>query len=126
MFQNRSTAYDPRLSAIAGHLRAIEKELGGIGRSAGRTASSSAMAAGNQIADTIGPILNDIVDRFRRGQRVAVDEATDFGNEAIKTGARMGGDALERITAQAKHRPLVTLAVAIGVGILIGAASRRG
>ena len=40
MFQHRSTEFDPRISAIASHLRAIEKELGGIGRSASRRASA--------------------------------------------------------------------------------------
>jgi hypothetical protein len=34
MFHRRSREFDPRISAIAGHLRAIEKELGGIGNSA--------------------------------------------------------------------------------------------
>jgi hypothetical protein len=38
MFGQTSTELDPRVSAIAGHLRAIEKELGGIGRSASRRA----------------------------------------------------------------------------------------
>jgi hypothetical protein len=125
MFQHRSTEFDPRISSIAGHLRAIEKELGGIGRSAGRRASASASTAGNQIADAIGPILNEIADRFGRGQRVAVDEAMSFGNEAIKVGAKIGNDALERISTQAKHRPMATLAVAIGVGLLIGFAARQ-
>jgi hypothetical protein len=60
-----------------------------------------------------------------RGQRVAVDEAANFGNEAIKIGSRNGNDALERIATQAKRRPMVTRAVAIGVGILIGVAVRR-
>ena len=32
MFHHRSTEFDPRVSAIASHLRAIEKELGGIGK----------------------------------------------------------------------------------------------
>jgi hypothetical protein len=125
MFHHRPSEFDPRISAIAVHLRAIEKELGGIGRSAGRRASTGASAAGNQIADALGPILNDIVDRFRRGQRVAVDEAASFGNEAAKIGVAVGNDALERIAAQAKYRPLATLTIAIGVGILIGMASRR-
>jgi ElaB/YqjD/DUF883 family membrane-anchored ribosome-binding protein len=125
MFQHRSTDFDPRISAIANHLRAIEKELGGIGKSAGRRASASASAAGNQIADAIGPILNEIVDRFRHGQRVAVDEAASFGNDAVKYGARAGSDALSRIASEAKHRPYVTLAVALGIGILIGFAGRR-
>jgi hypothetical protein len=43
MFHHRSSKFDPRISAIAGHLRAIEKELGGIGQSAGRRASTGGM-----------------------------------------------------------------------------------
>jgi len=125
MFHRRSREFDPRISAIAGHLRAIEKELGGIGNSAGRRASASATAAVNQISDAIGPILKEIEDRFRTGQRLAVDEAASLGNEAVKTGVRIGNDALERIATQARYRPLATLAVAIGVGILIGIAVRR-
>jgi len=121
MFQPRLKDFEPRLDAIADHLRAIEKELGKLGKTAGREASVRAAAAGDQIADAIGPILSDIVARFRRGQRVAVDEAANYGNEAVK----LGGDALERVAAQARQRPLLTLAVAIGVGILIGAAGRR-
>jgi len=125
MFHHRSAEFDPRVSAIAGHLRAIEKELGGIGRSAGRNASASAAAAGNQVAEAIWPILNDIIDRFGRGQRAAVEDAASFGNEAVKISARIGGAALGRIATQAKTRPLAAFAVAIGVGILIGVAVRR-
>ena len=125
MFQHRASKLDPRVSAIAGHLRAIEKELGGIGRSAGRNASASASTAGKQIAEAIWPILNDIVDRFGRAQRAAVDEAASLGNETVKISARAGNDALARIATQAKTRPLAAFAVAIGVGILIGVAVRR-
>jgi hypothetical protein len=126
MFQHRASKLDPRVSAIAGHLRAIEKERGGIGRSAGRNASASASTAGKQIAEAIWPILNDIVDRFGRAQRAAVDEATSLGNETVKISARVGNDASARIATQAKIRPLAACAVAIGVGILIGVAVRRG
>jgi hypothetical protein len=125
MFHHRSTEFDPRISAIAGHLRAIEKELGRMGKSAGRRASASASVAGNQIADAIGPILSEIADRFRRGQSLALEEAASFSNEAVKSGARVGKDALQRIATETKHRPLVILAVAIGVGVLIGIAGRR-
>jgi ElaB/YqjD/DUF883 family membrane-anchored ribosome-binding protein len=125
MFHHRSTEFDPRVSAIADHLRAIEKELGGIGRSPSRNASTSASTAGKQIAEAIWPILNDIADRFGRGQRAAVDEVASLGNEAVKISARAGNDALGRIATQAKTRPLAAFAVAIGVGILIGVAVRR-
>jgi ElaB/YqjD/DUF883 family membrane-anchored ribosome-binding protein len=126
MFQPRSTDFvDPRVTTIVDHLRAIQDELGEIGRNAGRRGSATAAAAGNQIADALAPILNDIVDRFRRSQRAAVDQAASLGNEAVKASARAGSDALARIATQTKQQPLLTLAVAIGVGNLIGAACRR-
>jgi ElaB/YqjD/DUF883 family membrane-anchored ribosome-binding protein len=125
MFQHRASQFDPRVAAIAGHLRAIEKELGVLGKSAGRRASSSASAAGNQIVEAIWPILNEIGDSLRRGQRVAVDEAASLGNEALNRGAQMGNDALAHVADQARRRPLITLAVAIGIGVLIGAVARR-
>jgi hypothetical protein len=125
MFHHRSTEFDPCISAIAGHLRAIEKELGGLGKSAGRRASAGVSVAGNQIADVIGPILGEIVDGFRRGQSSALEEAASLGNQAVKSGAKLGKDALKRLTTETKHRPLVILAVALGVGVLIGIAGRR-
>jgi hypothetical protein len=126
MFQHRSSQFDPRVSAIADHLRAIEKELGAIGRNAGRNASANVSAAGNQLADAIAPILSDLGDRFRRGQRWTADEAANAGSEAVKMGTRVSNDALDRIAYQARNRPLLTLAVAIGIGVLIGFAGRRG
>lgn len=126
MFQPRSTDFlDPRVTAIVEHLRAIERELAAIGKTTGRRASAKASAAGDQIAEAIGPTLNDIVDRLRRGQRSAADGAAALGDQAVKIGAQVGSDALARVTDQAKQRPLLTLGVAIGVGILIGAAARR-
>lgn len=129
MFQHRAADFDPRLAAITGHLRAIEKELGVLGRRAGRNASATAASAGNQIADTIGPILQDIYetayDALRRGKRRAADEAVGFGKEAARLGSDFGNDALDRVAAQAKSRPFAALAVAVGIGVLIGIAYRR-
>jgi ElaB/YqjD/DUF883 family membrane-anchored ribosome-binding protein len=124
MFQPRTSEFDPRVSAIVDHLRAIEKELGAIAKIAGRRASSGASTTANQIVDAVGPILKDLTDRFRRGQRAALDEATSFGAEAVQAGTRVGNDALDRIGDQAKQRPLFTMAVALGIGMLIGFATR--
>jgi hypothetical protein len=125
MFHHRSTSFAPHISAIEGHLRALEGELGQIGRKAGRRASNRLSDAGDQIGDAIAPILSDLIDRIRNGRRLAGDEAARYGNEAFKAGTRIGNDTLSRIATEAEHRPLVTLAVAIGVGILIGMAGRR-
>ena len=125
MFHRRSTEFDPRISAIAGHLRAIEKELGALGKSGGRRAAASASVVGNQIADAIVPVLSEIVDRFLQGESSALKDAASLGDHAVRSGARLGKDALQRITTDTKRRPLVILAVALGVGVLIGIAARR-
>lgn len=125
MFHHRSSKLDPRITAIAGHLRGIENELSGIGKSTDRRAVASASSAGGQIAAALGPILNEVVERFSRAQRVAVDHAASFSDEAVNVGTRFGNDALEQIATRAKRRPMSTLAVAIGVGLLIGFAVRR-
>jgi hypothetical protein len=98
-----SLEIDPRMAVIAGHLRAIEKELGRVGLSAGRRTAARATTAGNQIVDAIVPVLSEIVDRFGRGQRATVDEAASFGNEALKIGAKIGSDAIEQVATQAKN-----------------------
>ena len=118
MFHQRSSAFAPSISAIEGRLRALESELERVGRKAGRRASATVSAAGDNIGDAIASAVTEIVDRFRSGRRFAGNEAVRFGNEA----AKFGNDALERVATEVEHRPLITLAVAVGVGILIGMA----
>jgi hypothetical protein len=118
MFHYRSA---PDYSAIDHRLRAIEGELQRIGRKAGRQAS----ATSEQIGDALAPVMSEIADRIRSGGRYAGDEAARLGNEAVRLGTRVGNDALERIAGEVEQRPLVTLAVAIGVGMLIGGMAGR-
>jgi ElaB/YqjD/DUF883 family membrane-anchored ribosome-binding protein len=125
VFQPRSQDFDPHISAIAGHLRAVERELRLVGKKAGSRATASASATGNQISATVGTLLSEIVDSLSRGQRAAVDETTRVGNEAIKFGAAAGNNALTQIVTEARRRPFTSLAVAIGVGVLIGTMGRR-
>ena len=122
MFHHRPSAFATNVSAIEGRLRALENELERIGRAAGRHTSAGMSAAGDRVGDAIASAVTEIVDRFRSGRRLAGDEATRFGNKAAKFGAKFGNDALHRMAGELEHRPLVTLAVAVGVGILIGMA----
>ena len=122
MFHHRSSAFASNLSAIEGRLRSLENEVERVGRKAGKRASAGMSSAGDQVGDAIASAVSEIVDRFRSGRRLAEDEAVRFGNEAAKFGAKVGNDALERVASEVEHRPLATLAVAIGIGILIGMA----
>jgi hypothetical protein len=122
MFHHRSSAFGPSVTAIQQHLGAVEKELENIGHIAGRRTSVAAASAGEQIGDTISTILSDMFDRFRSGGATARDEAARYGNAAVKMGAGYGSGALARVSAEVEERPLITLGVALGIGVLIGAA----
>jgi hypothetical protein len=122
MFHPRSSTFASNVSAIEGRVRALEKELERIGRAAGRRTSTGMSAAGDHVGDAIASAVTEIVDRFRNGRRLAGEEAARLGDQAAKYGAKIGHDALHRMTSEVEHRPLLILAVAVGVGILIGMA----
>ncbi len=122
MFQYRSNSFAPSVTAIQDHLGAVEKELEKIGRIAGRRGSAAAAAAGEQIGDTISAVLSDMIDRFRERGQAASDGAARLGSQALRLGAGYGSDAVARVSAEAEARPLLTLGVALGIGVLIGAA----
>ena len=122
MFHHRSSNFGPSVTAIQQHLGAVEKELEKIGRIAGRRTSVAAAGAAEQIGDAISTILGDMTDRFRQGRQMAGDQAGRLGGQALDLGAKYSNDALRRITDEIEDRPLVTIGVALGIGILIGAA----
>jgi ElaB/YqjD/DUF883 family membrane-anchored ribosome-binding protein len=122
MFQYRSSAFGPSVAAIQKHLGAVEKELEKIGRIAGDRTSAAAATASDQLGDAISTILNEMVERFRRGRQAAGDQAGRLSNQALNLGAKYGSDALQRAASEVEERPLVTVAIALGIGILIGAA----
>lgn len=122
MFQYRKSEFAPSVAAIQKHLGAVEKELEKIGRLTGRQTSDMAAKASDQIGDALSTILSDMVDRFRKGGQVAGDQAGRLGSQALDLGSKYGNDALERVADHAESRPLMTVGVALGIGILIGAA----
>ena len=122
MFQYRKSNFAPSVAAIQKHLGAVETELEKIGRIAGRQTSDAAAAASDQIGDAISTILSEMVERFRKGGQAAGDQAGRLSNQALDLGAKYRNDALARVANQAEERPLLTVGVALGIGILIGAA----
>ena len=104
-----SRAMLPNVREIERRLRSLEQQLERVG---GRTSASTAEVA-ERAGAAIAPVLSSIADRFRGGTHSMSDEA-----------AKLDNDALRRLSNEVEHRPLVTLAVAVGVGILVGLASR--
>ena len=122
MFQHRASDFSPSVAAIQKHLGAVEKELEKIGRIAGRQTIDGVATASDQISDAISTILSQMVDRFRKGRQAAGDQAERLGSQVLDLGAKYGSNALQRVANEAEHRPLITVGVALGIGILIGVA----
>jgi hypothetical protein len=99
-------------------LRDIEYRLSRMSR----TASRAAPGAVDRVSDTVVSALNDITGRLRGPARTTVEDAMQFGDEAL----RAGNDALRKLRREAEQHPLLLLAVAVGVGALaLGLLSRR-
>jgi hypothetical protein len=104
----------PREWQVERRLRLLEQRLE-------RAGTRTRAAVPDQIGETVAVVLNGIAERFRGGASSMSDEASKFGGEA----AKLGNDALRRLSKEVAERPFVTLALAIGAGLLVGFASRR-
>jgi ElaB/YqjD/DUF883 family membrane-anchored ribosome-binding protein len=119
-----SRAISTDIGEIERRLRSLEHQLERVGS---RTSASASQAA-DRVGDAIAAALSGVAERFRGGASSFGDEAAKIRSEATKFGneaAKLGNHAMRRLANEVEHRPLVTLAVAIGVGVLIGLASQR-
>ena len=116
-----SSRFSQLISAEAGEierrLQALEKRL----NIAGARASTNAWDTAENLGDAIASALTGWADRFRQGASTVGDQSAALGRDA----ARLGTVAVNRIADETGRRPLFALAVAIGVGILIGMAARN-
>lgn len=99
----------PNVREIERRLRSLEQQLERVGD----RASASTAEAVERVGAAIAPVLSSTADRLRGGAHSMSDEAAKLSNEALR-----------RLSNEVEHRPLITLAVAVGVGILVGLASR--
>jgi ElaB/YqjD/DUF883 family membrane-anchored ribosome-binding protein len=88
----------------------IEARVGRLNAMARRSAKDAADGASDFVSETV----SDAADRVRNGANTVTDEA-----------ARLSGDAIRRIEEEVGQRPLLTLAIAAGIGFLAGMAGRR-
>ena len=115
---------------MAGSSRYIRSEVGEIERrlrtlentieKLGGRASSQARETAGGLADAVASVLSIWAPRFRDGANTLSDQSAALGKDA----ARYGTAALDGISEETEQRPLIAVAVALGVGILIGLAAR--
>jgi ElaB/YqjD/DUF883 family membrane-anchored ribosome-binding protein len=112
---------------LARHLRRHRRNrtalahAGAESRTVRRRTSTRAAQTADRVGETVATALTGMAERFRNHAGSISDEAAKFGGEA----AKLGNVALRRLSNEVERRPLVTLAVAVGVGMLIGLASNR-
>jgi ElaB/YqjD/DUF883 family membrane-anchored ribosome-binding protein len=92
----------------------LVRELEGRMRSLGASAKSDVKEAGAALPDYVYEALTDFAERFRGSAR-------NVGGEA----ARVGSDALRKVEKEVGNRPLATIAIAAGIGFLLGFLNRR-
>ena len=109
-----SSRYTRAISAEVGEIErrllALEKDLEKIGARATTNARQSAEGLGDAIASALG----GWADRFRQSAASIGDQSASFGKDA----AKLGGNALSRVSEETGGHPLFALGVAIGVGVL--------
>ena len=120
-----SSRYTRAISAEVGdierRLRLLEKDLEKIGA----RASSNAKDAAEGLGDAIASALSGWGDRFRQSAVSLGDQSARIGKDLGKDAAKLGIRALSRVSEETGRHPLFALAVAVGVGVLIGVASRN-
>jgi hypothetical protein len=104
-------------SEIDRRLQALEKRLH---VAAGR-ASVNARDTAESLGDTIASTLSGWADRFRQGASTAADQSAALGRDA----ARVGTATMNRVVDESGRHPLLALAVAVSVGVLIGITLRN-
>jgi ElaB/YqjD/DUF883 family membrane-anchored ribosome-binding protein len=115
-----SSRYTRAISAQAGEieqrLRSLEKSLENVGW----PVSTKARDTAENVGDAIASALSGWADRFRQGASTVGDQSAALGKDA----AKLGTVALNRVADETGRRPLFALAVAVGLGVLIGMAAR--
>jgi ElaB/YqjD/DUF883 family membrane-anchored ribosome-binding protein len=119
------TASSRYTRAIASEIGDIERRLrvvqGGIEKLRAN-ASTNARDAAEGLGEAVSTALSGWSERFRQGANSLGDQSAAIGKDA----ARLGTAALKELSKESAERPFLTIAVALGVGFLIGMATRTG
>jgi len=104
------------LDDLEGRLSRLSKMLPGV----------APAAKADRMSETIASALNDIADRFSSRARVVSKDAGRIGERWTADAMHLGDETLRRVAREVEQRPLVTLAIAVGIGALAaGLLARR-
>ncbi|MBV8837620.1 MAG: hypothetical protein JO196_12665 [Hyphomicrobiales bacterium] len=103
-----------RIADLERLLDTLEQRVTRLNRAAAR-ASASAPDAAARIGDAVAGALGELAERFRGRTQSLRGDVSDLSENALA----YGNDAVRRLTREVERKPLVALAVAVGVGVLV-------
>ena len=95
------------MSDLEGRLRRLQS-----------SAKREASGASGDVRAFVTQALNDIAARVREGSR-------NVGQQMTGEAAKFGSDTLKKVTEEVEQRPLLVLAIAAAVGLVLGVMQRR-
>lgn len=107
--RSKATSTAEEISAIQNLMGDLEKRLNRISGATNREFSG----ASGDINDFVNDALNGIIARVRNGAHSASSKATHFGSDAFK-----------KLSDEAEQHPFAMLAIAAGVGFIVGLSRR--
>ena len=113
------------MTASSRYTRAISSEVGDIERrlqtlqngleKLRARSTANARDTADSLSDALSSALSGWSERFRQGASTLGDQSAALGKDAVA--------ALSQISKETEQRPLIAIAVALGIGILIGMAT---
>ena len=108
-------------SEIGKLMHDLEYRVGRLNTLTKRGASHAASEATEYVSET----LSETAERIRQSAEEAVERVRNGAHTVTDEASRVGANAMRRIEDEIEQRPLLTIAIAVGVGVLAGMASRR-
>ena len=106
--------------------RLLDDLEGRLSRLSRMLPSVASPAKVDRVSDMIASALNDIADRFGSRARSVSKDAGRMSERLTADAIHFGDDALRKVAREVEERPLVTLAIAVGIGALAaGLLARR-
>ena len=109
-----------KVGSTAEEIAAIKELMGDLEtrlHRLGNSAKSEVTGGANDISDFVNDALAGIMSRVRDGTQSLSDTVAERATN-------IGGDALKKVVAEVETRPLTMLAIAAGIGFLLGISKR--
>ena len=111
--RSKTASTADEIAAIQELMADLEKRLHRLGGATKREVSGGA----SEISEFVNDALAGIMERVRDGTQSISDTVADRATN-------LSGDAIKRVVAEVEHRPLTMLAIATGIGFLLGMSRR--